>query len=153
MEGIIYCLRNDDLFYIGSTKNDLAQRLIEHEYDAKRKHSISSKQIIKQGNYEIYLIEKCDLGNLKKREGENIKEFKRLYGSMCVNQIIAGRDWRQRRFDEPEKYQAQVKLYQGTHQEQIQKYRDEHKIEKTEYNKKYVAQHPELLEKNRKYQH
>jgi hypothetical protein len=101
MEGNIYCLRNAELFYIGSTKKDLKERLFQHKYDAKRNHTVSSKQIIEQGNYDIYLIEKCDLDNLKKREGEIIKEFKKLYGTMCINQIISGRDWRQYRLDNP----------------------------------------------------
>jgi len=103
MEGIIYCLRNDELFYIGSTRNDLNQRLYQHISDYKRNHTISSKQIIEQGNYEIHLIEKCLLDNLKKREGEIIKHFKKLYGDMCVNELIAGREWKERRVDKPKK--------------------------------------------------
>lgn len=101
MEGNIYCIRNAELFYVGSTKKNLNQRLIEHEYDAKRNHTVSSKLIIDQGNYDIHLIEKCHLDNLKKREGEIIKDFKRMYGSMCINKIIAGRGWKERRVDNP----------------------------------------------------
>tara|TARA_R110000868_G_scaffold28188_7_gene106024 strand:+ start:72 stop:524 length:453 start_codon:yes stop_codon:yes gene_type:complete len=100
MEGNIYCLRNSELFYVGSTERDLNTRLVEHKSDAKRNKS-SSKLIIEQGDYEIYLIEKCPLDDLKKREGEIIKEFKNLYGSMCVNELIPGRGWKQRRLDNP----------------------------------------------------
>jgi hypothetical protein len=150
MEGNIYCLRSAELFYVGSTKNDIQKRLLEHKYGVKHKN-VSSKQIIEQTDYEIHLIEKCPLGNLKKREGEIIKEFKKLYGSMCVNKLIAGREWKERRDDEPEKQKEREKLYRKTHQEQIKKYTEEHKVEKSEYNKKYVAEHVELLEKNKQY--
>lgn len=101
MEATIYCLRNSELFYVGSTERDLPTRLIEHKSDAKRNHSSSSKLIIKQGDYEIYLIEKCHLDDLKKREAYFIRQFKQIYGSMCVNEVIPGRGWKQRRLDNP----------------------------------------------------
>lgn len=102
MEGNIYCLRSAELFYIGSTKNELKQRLIEHKSDIKNKNVTSSK-IIETGDYEIHLVEKCLPENLKKREGEIIKHFKELYGEMCVNELIAGRKWKERRADKPKK--------------------------------------------------
>ena len=151
MEGNIYCLRSAELFYVGSTKRSLETRLIEHKADVYNKY-VASSQIIQQGDYEIHLIEKCPLNNIRKREGEIIKHFKEMYGSMCVNELIAGREWKERRADKPNDHKSRVKLYQETHQEHLQKYRDEHKDEKAEYNKKYIAEHPELLEKNRQYQ-
>jgi hypothetical protein len=100
MEGNIYCLRSAELFYVGSTKRSLEKRLIEHKADVNNKY-VASSQIIQQGDYEIHLIEKCPLNNIRKREGEIIKHFKEMYGSMCVNELIAGREWKERRADKP----------------------------------------------------
>jgi hypothetical protein len=87
MEGVIYCITNDNLYYIGSTTNDLQQRLREHINDSKKRNT-SSKLLIKQGNYQIKEIEKSQLDNLKQREGEIIKEYKELYGERCVNRVV-----------------------------------------------------------------
>lgn len=114
MEGNIYCLRSAELFYIGSTTNNLQQRLKEHINDANRRN-VGSKYIIETGDYEINLVEKCLSENLKKREGEIIKHFKELYGEMCVNKVINVRRTKEEKYN----YHS---TYRNTNKELLKEY-------------------------------
>jgi hypothetical protein len=68
------------LRYIGSTELSLNERLLEHK---KPSNKLSSKYVIEHNNYEIYLLEKCDIESLKLRE-----DFYILHTD-CVNYRLA----------------------------------------------------------------
>lgn len=92
--GKIYCISNDDLYYVGSTVQGLKDRLRGHKTDCKNyetsHHYKSSFEIIKTEKYQIKLIENypCESkAELEKREYEIIKQYKELHGDKCVNII------------------------------------------------------------------
>ena len=78
MFGYIYCLKNGNLKYVGSTTNDLKLRLIKHKSSYKRWTEnprnvyYSSYKVFQAGGpVEIELLERVeyeDLSDLKKRE-------------------------------------------------------------------------------------
>ena len=82
--------------YIGSTTEELCQRMARHRYHytqflKNNKNFISSYELFKEyrvENCKIELIEyfKCDsLAELRKKEGEHIKNTE------CINKNVAGR--------------------------------------------------------------
>jgi hypothetical protein len=81
--------------YIGSTcLPTLSKRLAHHVADYKRykegktKKYMSSFEVLKNNNYDIYLLENYPCNNrdeLRAKEGEYIKQFE------CINKNIAGR--------------------------------------------------------------
>jgi len=57
------------MLYIGSTKQNLKVRLIQHKSQSKNgKYKCMSKKIIKNNDYVIYEIEQCDENMRHKRE-------------------------------------------------------------------------------------
>lgn len=84
--------------YIGSTTNPLSKRLNNHKtacksYSKGIHNYVTSFDIIKDNNYNIYLLEDfpCDsLTDLRKREGLWIQKL-RDFGFDVVNKLIAGR--------------------------------------------------------------
>lgn len=92
--GQVYCISNNDLYYVGSTIQGLRERLRGHcsgytsFCNGKGEHYRSSFEIIKTGKYEIKLIENFPCkskADLIAREYEIIKQYKELYGDKCVN--------------------------------------------------------------------
>jgi hypothetical protein len=79
--------------YIGSTTQSLSKRLAKHreDYDRylkKKQHYISSFEILKNNNYDIFLLEKYPCNSkeeLHRKEGEYQRKLE------CVNMLIAGR--------------------------------------------------------------
>jgi hypothetical protein len=66
------------LRYIGSTSLSLRERLRDHKNRANTRN-ITSKYVLNHNNYEIYLLEKCNLENRKNREDYYIRH------TDCVN--------------------------------------------------------------------
>ena len=77
--------------YYGSTELTIERRLEIHEKDYKAYlkgyyHYVSSYEVLKNNNYEIKLLEKCDNKiHMEEREGYYIRTFP------CVNKCIPGR--------------------------------------------------------------
>ena len=96
--GKIYCIKNciDDDKYIGSTTDDLSQRLIKHKWEAKRCPHIKLYQKLHElgfDKFSIDLLEEFpfdDKQQLRLREGEYIKQLGTL------NTQIAGRTQKER---------------------------------------------------------
>ena len=103
--------------YIGSTTEELSQRMARHRLDyksflsgGKEGHTRSFDLFNEYGveNCKIELIEyfKCDtLQELRKKEGEHIKNTE------CVNKLVAGRSVKEYYVDNKEIIQAKVKEY------------------------------------------
>lgn len=86
---IIYLLFSEsaNLKYYGSTRQKLCQRLAEHNRDCKKNNSVSSKEVMKCGDYKIIILEQFEnisLRDLKLREGYYITN------NECVNKNVAG---------------------------------------------------------------
>ena len=83
--------------YIGSTTYPtLNMRLSQHKTDYKKwvkgkRPKTSSFDVIGNGNYSIHLIESFPCNSkreLEAREGNIIKEYKRILDNICVNRNI-----------------------------------------------------------------
>ena len=104
-------------YYIGSTCEELSQRMARHRADYKKflnggkKGHIRSYDLFDEfgiENCKIELIEyfKCDtLQELRKREGEHIKNTE------CVNKVVAGRTLKEYRDDNKDRIKQQEKEY------------------------------------------
>ena len=87
----IHCNTNN-LDYYGSTIQDIKKRISSHKYKYKQylkgiqEHYIRSFDIIKENNYTVEIVEKCDENNRISRESYYIRNFK------CVNKTIPDRN-------------------------------------------------------------
>ena len=108
--GKIYCIKNciDDDKYIGSTTDDLSQRLIKHKWEAKRCPHIKLYQKFNEVGFEIFSIDLLeefpydDKQLLRNREGEYIRQLGTL------NTKIAGRTQKERGINYLEKNREHV---------------------------------------------
>tara|TARA_R100000951_G_scaffold100344_1_gene91118 strand:+ start:92 stop:685 length:594 start_codon:yes stop_codon:yes gene_type:complete len=125
--------------YYGSTVQTLKQRKTKHVanyklYLNKKTNYVSSFEIIKNNNYEIYLIENFPCNSrteLEAREGYYIRN------NNCVNKCIVGRTQKEYRQDNKEK----IKQYKIDNKEKIK-----------EFNKQYHNDNKEILNlKNKQY--
>jgi hypothetical protein len=105
---IIYGIKCDETneIYIGSTVGGLAQRMDRHRSDAKQynrwvvsgsigkcPYRCCSIQILNRGNYKYFEIESypCDTKTeLYLREGNIQIQYKKEFGSLCINERVAG---------------------------------------------------------------
>ena len=75
----IFCNISGDKYY-GSTIQKLNKRISKHISEAKQDLTCSSKQIIKRGDYEVYII-----GEYKTLEEARMKEKWYIQNKPCVN--------------------------------------------------------------------
>lgn len=98
----IYTIRNkenDNVIYIGSTRQSLNKRFLCHKADFKKGTRMSLYDFIRDNdedfnNYYIELYEQIEgisLEQLRKREGEIIRGFKAQGTYFVINHNIAGR--------------------------------------------------------------
>jgi len=93
--GKIYKITSGELTYFGSTcEPTLARRLATHVgqnklwKDGKRKNSVTSFQVIDNGNYEISLLELCPCNS---KDELTARERFYIEANECVNKVIPGR--------------------------------------------------------------
>ena len=86
---IIYLLFSEkaDLYYYGSTRQKLCQRLAEHKRDAKVNKSINSKKIMKCDDYKIIALEIFE--NIESNDLK-IKESYYITNNKCINKNVPG---------------------------------------------------------------
>ena len=92
--GIIYfiqCLDTNEI-YIGSTKQSIKKRMINHKSHSKKNDDCSSKQIIDRDNYIYDVLEEVD-DNDKLREREQYY----LDTTDCINVLRAVEDKQKRK--------------------------------------------------------
>lgn len=93
----IRCKNDDSQIYIGSTKTSVSRRGTVHKSCCKRhEDSPLYNHINSNGGWDNYYIELYEeftgtLDQLKKREGELIRQFKQDPNMVCINHNIAGR--------------------------------------------------------------
>ena len=152
-------LTNNNKYY-GSTVQDLKLRKSGHVRDYKKYLNenknysyISSFEIIKNNNYEIYLVEEYPCNSkseLEAREGYYIRNNK------CVNKIIPGRtlkEWKidnkekikQYHIDNKEKINEKTKEYKYNNKEKIKQYKKQYTINNKEKIKEYKKQHKQHI--------
>jgi hypothetical protein len=74
--------------YIGKTKKKyLCDRLANHRYGYKRGFTCSSREIIKNGDYRMELIEETD---------DETRERYWILNTDCINKVIPGRTKKER---------------------------------------------------------
>ena len=133
--GLIYFICNsiDDDKYIGSTTDDLSQRLIKHKWEAKRCPHIKLYQKLHElgfDKFSIDLLEEFpfdDKQQLRLREGEYIKQLGTL------NTQIAGRTQKERSKEWQEKNREH---YLQMRRERRAKNRDVENEKEREYQRK-----------------
>lgn len=133
---------NEEMIYVGSTTQTLAQRMSLHRNEYKAKPNTLTCHLIfeKYGieNCKILLLELCSCNSkeeLHKKEGEYIKTL------ICVNKLIAGRTIKEYYNDNKEHILEYKKQYYNDNKEQkletIKQYDLEHKKQRLEYNRQY----------------
>jgi hypothetical protein len=142
----------NDNIYIGSTCQPLRKRLSQH----KSKMDCSSREIIKNGNYDIILIE--DYPCMRK-EQLHARERYHIENNQCVNKEIPGRteeekkeynkEWREKNKEYNKEY---YKEWREKNKEKIKEYNKEYSKEWREKNKEYKKEYDkEWREKNKEY--
>tara|TARA_R100001594_G_scaffold3518_7_gene13129 strand:+ start:92 stop:529 length:438 start_codon:yes stop_codon:yes gene_type:complete len=107
--------------YIGQTKQKLYKRLNNHKQDYKRGYKGSSKEIIKNGDYKIELIEETT---------DKLRERYWIENTKCINKVIPNRT-RKEHYEETKHLLDKKKL-----SEYLKKYSKEtnyHKIKSNWY--------------------
>jgi len=160
----LFSVSNEDLVYYGSTIRTLNERLTKHINDYKNNRGCTSRKVIAAGDYKIELIENYPCNSkakLERKEGEYTKNNK------CVNEVIAGRTYKEYRKDNKEyikklnkdwyennkeRVKKKQKEYYENNKEAIAEYRKNNKEALAEKKKEYYENNKEAIaEKDKKY--
>ena len=136
--GKIYSIRSyqTDMIYIGSTCQELCNRLSQHRtnyknYLLKKSRYISSFKLLEYDDYYIELIEEYPCDNkrqLNRREGDIIRQTEN-----CINKCIAGRTNKEYKTDNKDKIKEFQKEYRENNKDKIKEYRENNKDKIKEY--------------------
>ena len=162
-KGKIYIIRNsqNDLTYIGSTCQTLAQRMAQHKRDMRSEKCQKFKlykamtELGKDAFY-IELLEDCPCqkrDELLRKEGEKIREHQSE-----LNTIISGRTKQEYRQDNFEHIQSKLKEFYSHNQAQLIEYQKDYrnknkdmlKIKRQQY---YEENQEHIKEQKRHYNH
>jgi hypothetical protein len=130
MKGYIYLIYNDvnNYIYIGSCINNINKRLYNHRYN---KTTSLYKYINSNGNdinwdnlkiREIDFIDTDDIIELRKKEGEYIKTFKKDNNYNVINCFIAGRNDKEYYIDNKDVISSVYLRKTGKTKDQIKQY-------------------------------
>jgi len=110
---------NNNVYY-GSTTDTLSRRLSKHKYDSKIRSSCRSLLIIKNGNYDIILIE-----NYPCESKEQLETRERYYieNNECVNINIPGRPHKEWREENKEILLSYAKKYYKENSKHLREYK------------------------------
>ena len=145
----------DDV-YIGSTTQPLSKRMVDHRASCKSDkvfHLQLHKKMHELGieNFYIELLEEYPCENveqLRKREGEQIREFSTL------NRYVAGRDEKQYREDNKEQRAKTNKEWREKNHDSLLKkkkeYYDNTREDRVETSKRYYQENKEKILSNAK---
>jgi hypothetical protein len=157
----IRCKTNDNVIQIGSTKQTLNKRWICHKAACKKKNTPLYKYIRENGGIENFYIElyeeikNCTKQELEKREGEIMRELKKIPNMVVLNHNIAGNtqglteyDYKKLRFLQNQEYKERqnelVKkwLKDPKNAEKMKIYQKEYQKEYWRKNNGYYDRHP-----------
>ena len=149
-EGKIYKIvdNTNDNVYIGSTCNSLKTRLSKHKNSYKRFlnglfHNIKSFDILKNNDYKIELLEKCDI---KTKDELLARERFFIENNECLNKIIPGRSRKEYKIANKNKIDDYHKDYYNDNKEKLIKSQKEYYNDNKEKAKDYYIRNKEKLE-------
>ncbi len=147
----LFSVSNEDLIYYGSTTTTLNKRLTKHISDYKNDRGCTSKKVIAAGDYKMELIENYPCNSkteLERREGEYTKANK------CVNEVIAGRTYKEYCKDNKEYIKKLNKDWRENNKEYrkeyTKKYYEDNKEKEAEKDKKYRENNKEKVAERKK---
>ena len=121
--------------YIGKTTKTLKHRLSQHKYDFKNEgRRCTSREIIKNGDYRIELIEETE---------DDSRERFWILNTDCINVCIPGQTMKEWREDNKE-YRKYKKEYREKNKEKYKEYQKEYQKEYRKYRKSW-GEHNNLL--------
>jgi len=116
--------------YIGKTKKKyLCNRLAEHKYDYKINKPCMSRDIIKNGDYKIELIEETE---------DDTRERYWIENTECINKIIPGRNRKEYRENNKEKIKKYQSEYRKNNKEKLSQYTREYRKNNKEKLSQYI---------------
>jgi hypothetical protein len=129
--------------YIGSTCKKLCQRIAKHRSSYKlyldgKKNFMTSFDIIKNGNYDIILIENY---NCETKEQLHSRERFYIETNNCVNKYIPTRNGKEYREDNKEKIKEQTKKYYDANKDKLLKQNSEYSKANKEKIKEWKQKH------------
>ena len=137
--------------YIGSTtESTLARRLQKHKANYNQyiknenKTLTTSFNIIKNGDYDIILLEKCN--NITSKYELHARERFYIENNNCVNKIIPGRTIQEYRQDNKEYFQNKWRKYKEQNKDKINEKANEYR----QLNKDKINERRKELRKNKK---
>ena len=137
--------------YFGSTVQTLKNRLKVHKDDCRRGSGCTSKQIIKNDNYEMILIENYPCNSKKEcsaREGFYIRN------NVCINKNIPGRTMKEYHIDNKEQIYEKAREHYKKNKDKInEKARENYKInkdKKNEYDREYRRKNKDRINEQRR---
>jgi len=148
--GKIYCLTSGNLYYIGSTTNELNTRFAIHKHKHKlwknnKYHYLSSFRIFDDCDEpEIILYENYSCNNLEElelREGKAIQKYKTDYGDKCVNILLLDKTRDERKEIRKQKAVVRAKKYYLEHTEKCNTKMKENYLENKEARLKSVKEY------------
>ena len=152
-KGQIYSIRfydNDNLIYIGSTIQPLANRFGAH----KNNNECSLYQYIQEnfnGNFKCCYIElieifECNNKNeLDKKEGEVIRQYKADNNYIVINKYIAGRDNKQYYQENADKIKEHQKQYYQENADKIKEQQKQYYQENVDKIKQYNQENADKI--------
>ena len=120
----------NDNVYIGITRKTLKERLGRHE----RHNNCVSRDIIKNGDYRMELIEQTD---------DKMRERYWIENTECINKQIPGRTQKEWREKNKEILAEKNKKYREKNKEKIAEKKKEYNKEYNENNKHYMKEYRE----------
>ncbi len=154
--GKIYTIRfhNSNEIYIGSTTQSLAVRFGGHKRQKTSLFNLINNKY--DGNweecyYELYENYSCsNKEELCRKEGEIIRKFKDDKNYDCINNIIAGRTYKEYCIDNIEKEKERYKIYRVKNNDKLKEYRKQYYENNPEYNKQYREKNIEKIKEEKK---
>ena len=140
----IRCKNNDFVIYVGSTSSTLSNRWGTHRRDCLKCDSYIYRYIRENGGIENFYIELLEhfegtKEEMRKREGELIREFKTKPEYIVLNHNIAGRDAK-------EYYQQNI----DTKLEYQKEYYQQNTDKRLEYQREYDKQNADKIKEQRR---
>jgi len=129
------------LIYIGSTIQPLCKRLSSHVADSKNRKDCTSREIIKNGNYQITLLEDfcCD-----RKEQLLARERYFIQNNECINKIIPTRTPKEYRKDNSIQIREQKKEHYNDTRDTILNQKKEYYANNAEKIKQYKRDYNKL---------
>ena len=136
----------NDNVYIGSTIQTLSERISKH----KHRKTCSSREILKNGDYDIILIEDYPCNSKQELE---LRERYYIENTDCINKNIPGRSGAEWYQDNKEIILEYQKQYLIENKQKIKDYKDEYrknnKDKIKQANKQYREENKEKLKKKK----